>query len=160
MYPLLGKYLFSRHYITSTIPFKSICTPFWVNIYSQDIISPLLLHLNLYVHPLRKIFILKTLYHLFHTIPIYLYSLLGNYLFSRHHITSTRFQSFCTPSLINNYSLDIISPYHSIPIYLYSQLGKYFFSRHYITSTTPFKSICTPTPPTNTHTHTHTHTHS
>ena len=35
MYPLLGKCLFSIHYITSSTPFKSICTPSWVSFYFQ-----------------------------------------------------------------------------------------------------------------------------
>ena len=33
-YPLLGKCLFYRHYITSAPPFKSIGTSSWVNVFS------------------------------------------------------------------------------------------------------------------------------
>ena len=104
LYLLLGICLFSRHYITSTTQFKSTCTHSWVNVYFQNITSPLPLQAKLYLTPLMEMFILQTLHHLYHSIQIYMYLLLGNWLFSRHYITSIpQCHPICTPSLENDY---------------------------------------------------------
>ena len=79
LYPLLGKCLFPRHYIISTPPFQSICTPSLVNDDFQDI------------------------FQIYLSIPIYMCShpppthLLDKSLFSRHYIASIPpFQYTCT----------------------------------------------------------------
>ena len=112
---------------------KSICTPSWVNDYSQDIVSPLSFHSNLYVPPRVNVYspditsllpiysklyvplldtwLFLTLYHLYPSILSSMYPFLGKCLFSRHYITSTPpFQHIRIPSWVSVYSPDIISP--------------------------------------------------
>ena len=120
MYPFrTGKSSFSRHYITSTPPFQSICNPSLVNICLQDITLPLPFHSNRYVRLLGWCLFFK--HYVKFTPPfqsictlswektISKYPLLGTCLFSRHYIAFI-LHSICTPSWINVYSQDIISP--------------------------------------------------
>ena len=117
MYPLLGKYLFSKHYITSTPLFHSICTPSWVNVYSRDYIT----FISSFLSPRTPL--------------VNVYSPDITLLYPS-------FISLCT--LVSVYSTDNTSSLPSIPISMYPLLGKCLFYRHYNTYNTPFQSCVPP----------------
>ena len=137
MYPLLGIYLFSRHYIISTPPFQSICTSSWVTVYSPDITSPL-------PPPPPPSFqsICSPCW-----VGVYSSNIISSLLLhSNKYVPSPgkKIQSLCTPPGYLFVFQTLHYPYPSISIYMYPLLGKSLFSRHYITSTTPFQSVCIP----------------
>ena len=127
----------------------------WVTVYSQDIVSRLPIHSNLYIYIHSWVlFILKTLYHHYPSIPVHMYTLLGKCLFSRHYNTSTTpFQSIRTPFWVS-VILKIISSLPQTPPpppptttprsnLFVPLLGKCLFLTLYLPNP-PFKSPCTP----------------